>query len=80
MTIKKTLKVKPTGSPAAAPAGNGAVADRFRLDAPDPEAAKRAAAAGTGTKCAAIAGVIALIVVGVLTFILYKHCEFLMPE
>ena len=79
MTIKKTVKVKPTGSPAAPQMSNGAVADRFRLDAPDPAAAKKAAAATTATKCAVAAGLIALVVVGVLTYVLWKHWEFLMP-
>ena len=74
MTIKKTVKTtRPT---VAATAGNGAVADRFRLDAPDPSAKP---ATSTATTVAGIAGLIALVVVGILTFVLYKHWEFLMP-
>ena len=79
MTIKKTMKVRPTGSPAAsAPAGNGAIADRFKLDAPDPNAAK-ASSGGKATTFAVAAGLIALAVVGILTYILWQHWEFLMP-
>ena len=82
MTIKKTVKVKPTGSPAAptavAPAAGGAtIADRFKLDAPDPKAQK--ATVGPGTKYTVIAGVLALLAAGVLTFMLWKHWEYLMP-
>ena len=74
MTIKKTVKTtRPT---VAAPTGNGAVADRFRLDAPDPSAKP---AAGTATTVAVFAGLIALGVVGILTYILWQHWEFLMP-
>ena len=74
MTIKKTVKT--TRPSVAATSGNGAVADRFRLDAPDPSAKP---AAGTATTVAVVAGLIALGVVGILTFVLYKHWEFLMP-
>ena len=74
MTIKKTVKT--TRPSVAATGGNGAVADRFRLDAPDPSAKP---VAGTATKVALIAGVIAMIVVSILTVVLYKHWEFLMP-
>ena len=79
MTIKKTIKVKPTGSPqptGAPAAGGAAIADRFKLDAPDP-AAK--APAGKGSTIAVAAGLIALIVAGILTYILWQHWEFLMP-
>ena len=74
MTIKKTVKA--TRPSVAAPSGNGAVADRFRLDAPDPSAKP---AAGAATTVALFAGVIAMIVVSILTVVLYKHWEFLMP-
>ena len=74
MTINKTVKT--TRPSVAAPSGNGAVADRFRLDAPDPSARP---ATSTATTVAGIAGLIALVVVGILTFVLYKHWEFLMP-
>ena len=78
MTIKKTVKVKPTGSPAAsgASAGGATIADRFKLDAPDPKLQK---AAGPATTCALIAGLIALAVVGILTYVIWQHWEFLMP-
>ena len=90
MTIKKPVKktsvTKPSASAAgdaggAAPAtgGGAAIASRLKLDAPDPAAAKRAAAASAGTKYAVIAGFIAMIVAGILAYILYQHWEFLMP-
>jgi len=91
MTIKKPVK-KPTTTQAATPAAEGSegaaassaqggatIASRFKLDAPDPELAKKAAAASAGTKYAVIAGFIALIVAGILAYTLYKHWEFLMP-
>ena len=59
---------------AAAPAA-ATIADRFKLDAPDPNAKK--AASGAGATVAAIAGLAALAVVGVLTFTLFQHWEFL---
>ena len=74
MTIKKTVKA--TRPSVAAPSGNGAVADRFRLDAPDPSAKP---AAGAATTVALFAGLVALGVVGILTYILWQHWEFLMP-
>lgn len=90
MTVKKTLSLKrptaatkiesPAGdnspAPASAPAAGGAtIADRFKLDAPP--AAKSGGAVGTGTKVAVVAAVIALVVVGVLAYMLYGHWEFL---
>ena len=80
MTSKKTVKVKPTGSPAASvsPAGGGAtIADRFKVDMPDPSARK--SAGGPAATCALIAGLIALAVVGILTWVIWHHWEFLMP-
>ncbi len=88
MTIKKPMSVKrPTvkadpmsagaeGVPEmpAAPAA-ATIADRFKLDAPDPNAKK--AASGIGGTAAAVAGLVALVVAGVLTFILFQHWEFL---
>ena len=76
MTIKKNLNSSATE--AAAP-GGAAIASRLRLDAPDPEAVRRAAAAAKGTKVALIFGLIAAIVAGILTYMLYQHWEFLMP-
>ena len=78
MTIKKTIKVKPTGSPqpAGAPASGGAaIADRFKLDAP----VAQKASTGKATSFAVAAGLIALAVAGILTYILWQHWEFLMP-
>ena len=64
MTIKKQT------------AGGGAtIADRFKLDVPDPNAKK-----GVGKTSASIAlvfGLIALGVAGALAFILYQHWDFL---
>ena len=73
MTIKRT-KVTKMSAPSA---GGAAIADRFRLDAPAPDAANM-----VGKKAATyalVAGVTAFLVAGVLVFILYKHWEFLMP-
>ncbi len=84
MTIKKPMSVKrPTvkADPMSATEGvaempaAAMIADRFKLDAPDPHAKK--AASGTGATVAAIAGLAALAVVGVLTFILFQHWDFL---
>jgi len=78
MTIKKPMKAPKTAGAAAAPAtGGAAIADRFKLDMPDPSAQK--VAAGKGTTFAVIAGLLALAVVGVLTYVLWQHWEFLMP-
>ena len=51
--------------------GGATIADRFKLDLTDPNA--RNASAGKGTTAAVIAGVIALLVAGFLTFLLYQH-------
>ena len=56
-------------------AGGATIADRFKLDLQDPNAAK--ASAGAGTIAALIAAVLALVAAGVLTFVLYQHWEFL---
>ncbi len=78
MKIKKSA----SSSPAAAPAGGAAIAARFQLD---PVAASSGASAKNGTisknaaLCALIAGGICLALVGILTFTLYKHWEYLMP-
>ena len=79
MTIKKPTKTV-TADPATAAtvvaAGGGAtIADRFKLDMPDPNAQK--ASTGVGTMCAVIAGVLALAAAGFLTFIIYQHWQFL---
>ena len=78
MTIKKPMKTAATAADAAAPAAGGAaIANRFKLDMTEPE--KKPAASSTATTVAGVAGLIALIVAGILTYILYQHWEFLMP-
>ena len=78
MTIKKPMKAATPAADTAAPAAGGAtIADRFKLDMTEPE--KKSANAGASTTVAGIAGLIALIVAGILTYILYQHWEFLMP-
>jgi len=72
MTIKKTMKVKGAGGGS----GNGAVADRFRLDAPPPV---KASAGGPATTVAFVAGLLGLAAVGILTYVIFKHWEFLKP-
>lgn len=77
MTIKKPMKApapEPVETPAATPAAT--IADRFKLDMPDPAAAKKPSG-GAGVMIALVAGLLALAVSGVLTFIIYQHWEFL---
>ena len=80
MTIKKPMKTEAPAAPsddgAPAAAGNATIADRFKLDLQDPSAKKRSSS-GAGTKIAVVAGLIALAVAGILTFIIYQHWEFL---
>lgn len=75
MTIKKPTKVQDTESAAVPAMGGATIADRFKLDMPDPNAGK--ASGGVGTVCAVIAGVLALAVSGFLTFMIYQHWQFL---
>ena len=78
MTIKKPMKAPAPASDAAVPAAGGAtIADRFKLDMTEP--AKKPAAGGPASTIAAIAGLLALAVAGILTYILWQHWEFLMP-
>ena len=78
MTIKKPMKVAATASAAGAPAPGGAtIANRFKLDMTEPE--KKPTVSSTASTVAGIAGLVALIVAGILTYILYQHWEFLMP-
>ena len=51
------------------------IAERLKLDMTDPNANK--GKAGPGTVAAVVAGVLALAVVGVLTFVLFQHWGFL---
>lgn len=73
MTIKKPTPsaTEPTMTPVT---GGATIADRFKLDAPDPNAKK---ASGAGTTIAVVAGLLALAVAGVLTFIIYQHWQYL---
>ena len=71
MKIKKTV-VKPS-------AGSATIADRFKLDAPDPAAVKTSAGDRKASMIALVAGLVALALSGVLTYVLYQHWEFLMP-
>ena len=78
MTIKKPMKAPAEASAAAAPTTGGAtIADRFKLDMTEPTAKK--VAGGPATTIAAVAGLLALAVAGILTYILWQHWEFLMP-
>ena len=80
MTIKKPMKTASAAPTAAAPAaaGGATIANRFKLDMPDPNA-KKASSGGPAATVAGIAGLIALVVDGMLTYILWQHWDFLMP-
>lgn len=69
MTIKKT------GNASAA------IADRFKLDSPDPKSAKKKGGAGsatsTMTSIAFFAALAGLAIAGILTLVIYQHWEFL---
>lgn len=80
MTIKKPMKTTAKPMKAAAPAAGGgaAISNRFKLDMSEP-AKKPAAVSGPAATAAGIAGIVALIVAGILTYILYQHWDFLMP-
>jgi len=75
MTIKKPMKAPEATTTVASATGGATIADRFKLDMPDPNAQK--SAVGKGTLFAVIAGLLALAVVGILTVVLYQHWEFL---
>ncbi len=76
MKIKKPV---PAGNAAAPSAGGAAIADRFKLDLTNPDDAKGATIGKNATIAAFIAGLVALGVTGLLTFILFQHWSFLMP-
>ena len=79
MTIKKPMKAPAAADPAAVPAAGGAtIADRFKLDMSDGDA-KKPVAGGKSATIAVMAGLVALAVAGILTYILWQHWEFLMP-
>lgn len=73
MTIKKPIPspAEPTMTPVT---GGATIADRFKQDTPDPNAKK---ASGVGATIAVVAGLLALAVAGVLTFIIYQHWQYL---
>lgn len=75
MTIKKTMKAPEMEPVAPLPTGGATIADRFKLDMPDPNAKKPA---GAGAVITVVAALIALGVAGFLTFVLYQHWDFLM--
>lgn len=84
MTIKKPMKTKPAAASAeatvatdASAAAGATIADRFRLDMPDPNANKRKV--GASDAVALVAALAGLAVAGFLAFTLWKHWEFLMP-
>ena len=77
MTIKKPMKAPADAPAAVAPTTGGAtIADRFKLDMTEP--AKKPAAGGPASTIAAVAGLLALAVAGILTYILWQHWDFLM--
>ena len=76
MKLKKSAEAEmPAAQPAAG--GGAVIADRFKLDMTEP--AKKPAAGGPASTIAAVAGLLALAVAGILTYILWQHWEFLMP-
>jgi uncharacterized protein involved in exopolysaccharide biosynthesis len=77
MKIKKPLPSQ--GAPAGATTGGATIADRFKLEPTTPQ--KDVATVGKkGTLWALLAGVASLAVAGILTFLLYQHWEYLMPQ
>lgn len=73
------MKIKKSAT-AAAPAGGAAIADRFKLDAvPTGPSAKNGTISKTAAGTALAFGFIALLIAGILTFMLYQHWEYLMP-
>ena len=77
MTIKKPV-TKPAVAKTAAAPGGATIADRFKLDVPDPKKAKKAGSvSSTAATIALCAGLAALIVAGILTFVMYQHWDFL---
>ena len=73
MTIKKPMKA-PAMVPATA--GGAAIASRLQLDTS--AVASAHPANSKSTTFAAVAGLIALAVAGLLTYILWQHWDFLM--
>ena len=79
MTIKKPMKTAASAGPTAAgAAGGGAtIANRFKLDMTEP--GQKPTVSSKATTAAATAGLIALAVVGILTYVLWQHWDYLMP-
>ena len=76
MTIKKPMKAPKPSSESAETvpsSGSAVLADRFKLDLQDPNSKR--GSAGPATTVAAVAGLIALAVAGILTFVIYQHWE-----
>jgi len=82
MTIKK-IKTAPQTTAGGAAAGGqkpgATIASRLKLDATDPAALKAATASKKATQFALTAAILGFVAAGLLTFVLYKHWEFLMP-
>ena len=76
MKIKKT-SLAAKGTPGAT--GGAAINDRFRLDPVAPAAANGGTISSKAAAVALSAGIVALLLVGVLTYVLYDHWVFLMP-
>ena len=74
MTIKKPMK---TAMTAPAQVGGATIAGRLQLDTSD--VARTPAEGGKAATVARVAGLIALAVAGILTYLLWQHWEFLMP-
>lgn len=74
MTIKKPMK---TAAAAPAQVGGATIAGRLQLDTSD--VAKAPAEGGKASTVALVAGLLALAVAGILTYVLWQHWEFLMP-
>ena len=74
MKIKKPISEM---APVAAATGGATIADRFKLDLTNPADVKAASVSKSATTAAFIAGLVALAVTGLLTFILFQHWSFL---
>ncbi len=76
-----SMKIKkPMSAPAPQGTGGAAIADRFKLDAVASGAAYKGPTTGKAAAISAlVAGLIALVIAGTLTFIIYQHWDYLMP-
>ncbi|MGN0854710.1 MAG: hypothetical protein ACI4R9_04235 [Kiritimatiellia bacterium] len=75
------MKIKKSKfTPASAGTGGAAIADRFKLDPSATGPAYKGPTTGkTAATCALVAGIISFGLIGILTFVLYSHWEYLMP-